>query len=125
MKHWVRFHHRDAVGFGTLTDSEITVHSGSMFNGAQANGEKLKLADVQLLSPTEPTKIIALWNNFHALAAKLNVAEWADPLYLLKAPTTVTAPDAVVKRPSSYDGKVVYEGELGIVIGKTCSQVSP
>lgn len=68
--------------------------------------------------------MIALWNNFHALAAKLNVAEPAEPLYLLKAPTTVTAPDAVVKRPSSYDGKVVYEGELGIVIGKACSQVS-
>lgn len=124
MKHWVRFRHRDAIGFGTLADSEITVHSGCMFNGAQASGEKLKLADIQLLSPTEPTKVIALWNNFHALAAKLNVAEPAEPLYLLKAPTTVTAPHAVVRRPSSYDGKVVYEGELGIVIGKTCSQVS-
>lgn len=124
MKNWVRFRHRDAIGFGTLTDSEIAVHSGNMFNGARANGEKLKLADVELLSPTEPTKVIALWNNFHALAAKLNVAEPAEPLYLLKAPTTVTAPHAVVIRPSSYDGKVVYEGELGIVIGKTCSQVS-
>lgn len=124
MKQWVRFRHGGAIGFGTLADSEITVHSGSMFNGAQQSGERLKLADVQLLSPTEPTKVIALWNNFRALAAKLNVAEPAEPLYLLKAPTTVTAPDAVVKRPSSYDGKVVYEGELGIVIGKTCSRVS-
>ncbi|WP_424627713.1 fumarylacetoacetate hydrolase family protein [Bradyrhizobium sp. SYSU BS000235] len=124
MKNWIRFRHEDAVGFGTLTDSDITVHSGNMFNGAQPNGKKLKLADVQLLSPTEPTKVIALWNNFHALAAKLNVAEPAEPLYLLKAPTTVTAPDAVVKRPSSYDGKVVYEGELGIVIGKLCSRVA-
>lgn len=124
MKHWIRFRHRDAIGFGTLVDSEITVHSGSMFNGAQPSGEKLKLADVRLLPPTEPTKVVALWNNFHALAAKLNVAEPAEPLYLLKAPTTVTAPHAVVRRPSSYDGKVVYEGELGIVIGKKCSQVS-
>jgi 2-keto-4-pentenoate hydratase/2-oxohepta-3-ene-1,7-dioic acid hydratase in catechol pathway len=124
MTHWVRFCHKDTVGFGALADGEITVHSGDMFNGAQASGEKLALADVRLLSPTEPTKVIALWNNFHALAAKLNVAEPAEPLYLLKAPTTVTAPDAVVKRPSSYDGKVVYEGELGIVIGKTCSEVS-
>jgi 2-keto-4-pentenoate hydratase/2-oxohepta-3-ene-1,7-dioic acid hydratase in catechol pathway len=26
--------------------------------------------------------------------------------------------------PNSYDGKVVYEGELGIVIGKRCKEVS-
>jgi 2-keto-4-pentenoate hydratase/2-oxohepta-3-ene-1,7-dioic acid hydratase in catechol pathway len=47
-----------------------------------------------------------------------------EPLYLLKAPTSVAAPNAVVKRPASYDGKVVYEGELAIVIGRTCSGVS-
>ncbi len=61
---------------------------------------------------------------FHALAAKLNMPEPAEPLYLLKAPTSVTAPGAVIKRPSSYGGKITYEGELGIVIGKTCSEVS-
>ena len=27
-------------------------------------------------------------------------------------------------RPPSYDGRVVYEGELGIVIGKPCSNAS-
>ena len=31
---------------------------------------------------------------------------------------------AAVQRPASYDGKVVYEGELGIVIGKTCRGIS-
>jgi 2-keto-4-pentenoate hydratase/2-oxohepta-3-ene-1,7-dioic acid hydratase in catechol pathway len=86
--------------------------------------KQLALRDVELLAPSEPSKIIALWNNFHALAAKLKVPEPQEPLYLLKAPTTATAPNAVVERPSSYDGKVVYEGELGIVIGRTCSRVS-
>ena len=45
-------------------------------------------------------------------------------MYLLKATTSVTAPGAVIARPASYDGKTTYEGELGIVIGKTCSGVS-
>ena len=43
-------------------------------------GPKLQLGDVELLAPTVPSKIIALWNNFHALAAKLNVPEPAEPL---------------------------------------------
>ena len=47
-----------------------------------------------------------------------------EPLYLLKATTSVTAPGAVIERPVSYDGKTTYEGELGIVIGKPCANVS-
>lgn len=124
MAHWVRFTRAGATGFGTLDDGTISIHSGDMFNGAQPTGEQVPLAEVDLLTPTEPTKIIALWNNFHALAAKLNSPVPADPLYLLKAGSCLTTPGAVVHRPPSYDGKVVYEGELGIVIGKQASNVS-
>lgn len=124
MAHWVRYSHAGATGFGTLDGTTITVHTGNMFNGAQPTGERLALSDVALLAPTEPTKVIALWNNFHALAAKLNSPVPADPLYLLKAGSSLTSPGATVTRPASYDGKVVYEGELGIVIGKKATAVS-
>jgi 2-keto-4-pentenoate hydratase/2-oxohepta-3-ene-1,7-dioic acid hydratase in catechol pathway len=123
VSHWVRFRDRDRVGFGTVTQSGIDVHDGELFGASQPNGRRLALSEVELLAPAEPSKIIALWNNFHALAAKLNVREPDDPLYLLKAPTTVTGPNAVVRQPVSYEGKVTYEGELGIVIGRTCSEV--
>jgi 2-keto-4-pentenoate hydratase/2-oxohepta-3-ene-1,7-dioic acid hydratase in catechol pathway len=124
VSHWVRFRHQDMTGFGTLTPSGITVCDGDMFGTAAPIGRLLALEEVELLAPAEPSKIIALWNNFHALAAKLNVSKPDEPLYLLKAPTTTAAPNAVVRQPASYNGKVVYEGELGIVIGRRCSAVS-
>jgi 2-keto-4-pentenoate hydratase/2-oxohepta-3-ene-1,7-dioic acid hydratase in catechol pathway len=124
MAHWVRFEHGGAIKIGTLKDGAIAVHSGSMFDSPKATGETLKLSDVKLKAPTEPTKIIAMWNNFHALAAKLNVAEPAEPLFLLKSVSSVTDPGAVVKKPKAYDGPVVFEGELGIVIGKKATDVS-
>ena len=124
MTNWVRFSHQGNVGFGTLKQSDIIVHDGDMFGAATPNGKRLQLADVALLAPSVPSKIIGLWNNFHALATKLNSAIPSEPLYFLKAPSSVTAPGAVVKRPPSYDGKVIYEGELGIVIGKACSNVA-
>src|SRR3546814_18258915 len=68
--------------------------------------------------------MLALWNNFHALAAKLNVAEPPEPLYLLKASNSFLAAGETIRRPKSYDGPIVYEGELGIVIGKPCKAVS-
>ena len=122
---WVRFLHHAKIGFGQLTPLGISVHAGEMFHDAQPTGQTLPLGEVKLLAPTQPTKIIALWNNFHALAAKLESLEPAEPLYLLKAPTSVTAPGAVIRRPSTYEGKTTYEGELGIVIGKTCTAVAP
>lgn len=124
MTTWLRFTAAGAPKFGTLEGDTITVHAGDMFAGAAPTGETLKLADVTLLAPSEPTKIIALWNNFHELAAKLNVAEPAEPLFLLKSISSVAAPGATVSRPPAYSGKTVYEGELGIVIGKTVANVS-
>jgi 2-keto-4-pentenoate hydratase/2-oxohepta-3-ene-1,7-dioic acid hydratase in catechol pathway len=124
VSHWIRFRHQDVTGFGTLTPSGIAVYDGDMFGTAAPTGRQLALEEVELLAPAEPSKIIALWNNFHALAAKLNVSEPDEPLYLLKAPTTAASPNAVVTQPASYTGKVVYEGELGIVIGRRCSAVS-
>ncbi len=125
MKQWLRFRHAGTTGFGTLTASGISVHEGEMFGRNAATGKMLALSEVELLAPCAPSKIVALWNNFHALAAKLNQPEPPEPLYLLKATTTITTPGAVIRRPSYYDGKTTYEGELGIVIGKTCARVSP
>jgi 2-keto-4-pentenoate hydratase/2-oxohepta-3-ene-1,7-dioic acid hydratase in catechol pathway len=124
MTNWVRFRHHGYTGFGTIADNEIAVHNGDMFGTATPTGQYLKQSDIESLAPCTPSKIIALWNNFHALATKLNSPEPKEPLYFLKAPSSVTAPGAVVTKPPSYDGKVVYEGELGIVIGKPCSSIS-
>ncbi|WID98602.1 fumarylacetoacetate hydrolase family protein [Bosea vestrisii] len=123
--HWVRFAYADRDGFGTLTGETIAIHSGDMFAGAQPTGKTVPLDEVTLLAPSTPSKIIALWNNFHALAGKLAMPVPPEPLYLLKAPSCVAAPGFTVRRPPSYAGKVVYEGELGIVIGRNCSRVSP
>ena len=119
---WVRFEHAGQAGFGTLHGDRIHVRVGDMFGPNDATGETLALADVRLLSPSAPTKVIALWNNFHALAAKLNLAAPAEPLYLLKAPNSWSAHGEPI-RPPHRPGKVVFEGELAVVIGRTCTAV--
>ncbi len=124
MTNWTRFEWGVAVGFGTIDNDTISVYEGDMFDGATATGDTVALSDVKLLAPCAPTKMIALWNNFHALAAKMDMPEPAEPLYLLKGNNSFLGPNETVHRPASYDGKVVYEGELGIVIGKQCKEVS-
>jgi 2-keto-4-pentenoate hydratase/2-oxohepta-3-ene-1,7-dioic acid hydratase in catechol pathway len=124
MAHWIRFERDGTVGFGTLDHEVITLHQGDMFDHPETTGERVPLGSVRMLAPTQPSKMIALWNNFRALGAKLGVSAPEDPLYLLKASSCVTDPEATVHRPQSYAGKVAYEGELGIVIGRACKDVA-
>ena len=76
-----------------------------------------------LLSPCLPSKIVALWNNFGALSLKLGKPAPAHPLFLIKPATSVIGPGDEIRRPAGYAGKIAYEGELGIVIGKRCKEV--
>ena len=124
MTFWGRYKYKETIGFGLVEDDAIVVHEGNIFSHAAPNGEILALADVKLLAPCVPTKMVAMWNNFHALAAKLEVPEPEEPLYFLKGNNSFLGPNETIRRPTSYSGKIVYEGELGIVIGKTCKNAT-
>ena len=125
--HWVRFIDQGEIRFGTLEREPnrdcVRVCEGDLFAGALPTERVVALSEVQLLTPVEPGKVIALWNNFHALGARLGLSDPAEPLYLIKAPNTRLAPGGVIRQPRCA-GKVVFEGELAIVIGKTASAVS-
>ena len=124
MAQWVRFEDGGEERFGCITGEDILIHTGAMFDDPQPTDMRRALTAVQLLPPCQPSKIIALWNNFRQLAAKLSVPEPGEPLYLLKAVSSVAAPGAVIRRPASYTERVVFEGELGIVIGRICANAS-
>ncbi len=123
MTRWIRFELEGEDAFGTLEGETVVVHRGDMFGETAATGTRLALSDVTLLTPCQPGKMIALWNNFHALAAKLGLATPLHPLYFFKAATSFLAGGGAIRRPAGYDGRIIYEGELGIVIGKTCSHI--
>ena len=124
MERWLRFERDKRPEFGILQDDAIQVFQGDMFAGPSATDRVVRLSDVRVLTPCDPSKMICLWNNFHSLAAKLGLEPPDEPLYLLKAPSAFVAHGDTIHRPESYDGKVVYEGELGIVISRRCSYVS-
>ena len=118
MAQWLRFQYQGKSGLGQLQGEQIAVYSGDLFHHPKATGETLKLADVLIDIPCTPSKMVAMVDNFHALVTKLEHAVPAEPLYFLKGNNSFLAANQVIRTPKSYSGKVVYEGELGIVIGK-------
>ena len=124
MTQWIRVRHDGNIKFGTLNDGQITVHTGDMFDGPSPSAESIPLDSVEILTPCAPTKIIGLWNNFGAVAAKNDLDRPTEPLYFYKPPSGILAPGGTILQPESYDGKVFFEGELGVVIGRHCKDVS-
>ena len=125
MTQWVRFRSAEGrVGFGRLELDQIREHSGDLFAASSATGKTYPLAAVTLLAPVVPSKIVALWNNFHALAKKIDKPIPKYPLFFIKPTSCTIGPGEPIRRPAAYAGKIVYEGELGVVIGKRCANVS-
>ena len=63
-----------------------------MFDGPTPTSETIPLSSVEVLTPCLPTKIIGLWNNFGAVAAKNDLDQPPEPLYFFKPPSGILAP---------------------------------
>lgn len=117
---WARVRHGGRALGGTVEGEALRVHAGDPFSGAAPTGETVPLAEAEWLTPCQPGKLIGLWNNFRAAAEKNGWAIPPEPLYFLKGPNSYCAHQQPVQAPASYDGRVFYEGELGVVIGRRC-----
>ena len=111
------------TGFGTVTDDVIHVHEGDMFGLNQPTGETLPLDDVQVEIPCVPSKMIALWNNSHSVAQAQGLDIPTEPLFFIKPPNSYARQSSVIEHSASI-GRILYEGELGIVIGRKCRDAS-
>jgi 2-keto-4-pentenoate hydratase/2-oxohepta-3-ene-1,7-dioic acid hydratase in catechol pathway len=125
MMQWVRFRtHEGRIGFGALDNGSIVEYVGDVFANPKRQRTVLSPRRFTLLAPCTPSKIVALWNNFHELGAKLGKAAPSHPLFLLKPASSVAGPGESIRRPAGYPGRILFEGELGIVIGQYFRELS-
>jgi 2-keto-4-pentenoate hydratase/2-oxohepta-3-ene-1,7-dioic acid hydratase in catechol pathway len=98
--------------------------SGGLEDLATKRMDCLSLADATLLPPTRPSKIVCVGRNYREHAAELGNEAPAEPLIFFKPPSSLLAPRGQVRRPK-ISARVDYEGELGVVIARTCYQLGP
>lgn len=120
---WARVETEDGTKLTGVIDEEL-FHPREAPGSEASAGVPLPLSKVTLLGPVAPGKFIGLWNNSRAAAEKGGLQRPQHPLYFFKANTSVCGPGASVEIPPAA-GRVVFEGELGLVIGEVCKNISP
>jgi len=120
---FIRYEKDGQLCHGLLTGTEVQKITGDMFSEYAIGKERFGLDEVKLLQPCQPTKIVAVGLNYRGHAREMNMTIPEEPLLFLKPATAVIGTGAPIIYPKMSQ-RVDYEGELGVVIGRLCKNVS-
>ena len=118
---YVRYRAGDRTAWGVLQGQRIQEIDGDLFAAHRTTDRWLALGDVKLLPPTEPQKVIAVGLNYQSHLGERDPA--AYPGLFAKYPTSLVGQGDDIVRPPDADN-LHYEGEMVLVIGRECSNVS-
>ena len=118
----IRYRSGSNAAYGVLEGNTVHEMSGGPFGEHMPTGVTHRLADVKLLAPCEPGKILAVGLNYKShLGGR---PQPAHPEIFYKPVTALQDPGEPIVIPNEATD-VHYEGELVIVIGKKARNVSP
>jgi 2-keto-4-pentenoate hydratase/2-oxohepta-3-ene-1,7-dioic acid hydratase in catechol pathway len=102
---------------------QVTVVAGHPFGDLTLTDVVVPLAGVRLLSPVLPSKVVAIGKNYADHAREMGGEPPAEPVIFLKPSTSVIGPRSAISYPA-LSTRVDFEGELAVVIGRLCRDVS-
>jgi len=119
----VRFNSGGSTSYGVLDGDSIRQIMGEPFAEINYSGETFSLADVKLLAPVEPKKIVLVGLNFASHAAEIHQETPSEPLIFFKPSSAVVASGEEIVLPHQST-QVEIEAELTVVIGKRAKNVA-
>lgn len=119
---YVRFKLKDQVGFGVVEGDKVLELNGPGYLAGGFTGRQFHLAELSLLAPVEPSKVVCVGLNYLDHAGELNMAVPGEPTIFLKPPSAVIGTGASIIYPPE-SRRVDYEAELAVVIGKVTRNV--
>ncbi len=109
--------------YGVIEGLEVRALSAEPWAGGLPEGPKLRLSDVTLVAPAQPSKVVAVGRNYRAHARELGHEVPKEPLLFIKPSTSVIGTGAPIRLPE-VSKEVHYEAELALVIGRTVSRAN-
>jgi len=118
----IRYKRGHQIGYGLVERHRVYALEDDPFGAWSTGAEIGALADVELLAPCAPTKIVCIGRNFPAHAQEHNAPVPTEPLIFLKPPSAVIGPEQPIILPPQSQ-QVEHEAELAVVIGRRCRHV--
>jgi 2-keto-4-pentenoate hydratase/2-oxohepta-3-ene-1,7-dioic acid hydratase in catechol pathway len=113
----------DELHYAVIEGDAVALLSSHPFGDFEPEGRVLKLADVRLVAPVLPSKIIAVGKNYLDHVREMGgQAPPAAPMIFLKPNTAVVGPGEPIRLPWQSE-QVEHEAELAVVIGRMCRDV--
>ena len=108
------------IHYGKLNPNHsVDLYDGAPWFNESALSGVLEQEKYQLLSPSLPSKIIAVGKNYAEHATEMGGESPSEPIIFLKPTTTIVSQGQTIRYPK-ISNRVDYEGELALVIGETC-----
>jgi len=104
---------------GIIEGDRIHEIRGELWGPRERTGKTWPLDQIKFLPPSAPSKIVCVGRNYQDHAKELGNAVPTQPLIFLKPPSSVIAPEEPIVLPR-ISQRVDYEGELAVIIGRTC-----
>jgi 2-keto-4-pentenoate hydratase/2-oxohepta-3-ene-1,7-dioic acid hydratase in catechol pathway len=118
-----RFSTADGVSFGAVEGDTVAAIDAHPFGELRFSGRRLPMADVRLVAPILPSKVVAIGKNYAGHVREMGGEAPAEPVIFMKPSTAVIGPREPIAYPQKLSDRVDYEGELAIVIGRLCRDV--
>jgi 2-keto-4-pentenoate hydratase/2-oxohepta-3-ene-1,7-dioic acid hydratase in catechol pathway len=118
---YVRYSTAGKVSYGVLEGTVVRELAGDLFGAPRRTGKSLPLAEVKLLAPVVPGKVIAVGLNYQTHLGERPAAQY--PGLFAKLPSAIIATGDSILYPADAEN-LHYEGEMVVVIGKRASKVS-
>lgn len=112
----------DELHYGVIEGEAVALLSSHPFGPFEPEGRVLPLADVRLVAPVLPSKVIAVGKNYADHAREMGGEVPAAPMIFLKPSTCVIGPGDPITLPWQSE-QVEHEAELAVVIGRLCRDV--
>lgn len=108
--------------FGLVEDNSIFEISGAPWELWTRGARRFSAPECRLLAPVAPSKIVCVGRNYAAHAAELGNETPNEPMIFMKPPSSLIGSEQAIVIPR-YSQRVEHEGELGVVMGRSCSQL--
>lgn len=119
-----RFQKGDEIFYAMVVDGELFRLKGNVFESTTCEKKPLALRGVKTLTPVMPSKVIAVGLNYADHARESNKPLPQEPLFWLKAPTSLIPDGGKIEIPFPHH-RTDFEAELAIVIGRRARNVAP